>query len=231
MADGTEDKEATRGKSTEWDAASEQALTIIGLTISPDQYQYIRKAKTGPEAWAALRNVYEKPSRANRIALKREFYTTLHDPSAPIRDYTNRITELSNRLSAIGVTLKDADIVDVLIFNLHPTWASIASTLAAAQGELKLADVIGALVDEEGRRGGMPNSDNNPDESALFARSRRMRSPEQRFKNNVDGCYVCGQRGHIARDCSKRVQPSANVASGEHTDSKPLSNTIFGTVW
>ncbi|CDO75143.1 hypothetical protein BN946_scf184639.g5 [Trametes cinnabarina] len=152
IATGTEERPTTRNKQERWDLQAENALTIIGLSIQPDQYEYIRDAKTGPATWAALRAVYEKNSRANRIALKREFYTTRHDPNAPIREYTNRVTALANRLKAIGVTLKDEDIVDVLIFNLDPSWASIASSLSALPGDLKLTDVIGALVDEEARR-------------------------------------------------------------------------------
>ncbi|KAI9069738.1 hypothetical protein FKP32DRAFT_1546588, partial [Trametes sanguinea] len=81
-----------------WEKLSELALTIIGLTINPDQYDYIRNAKTGAEAWSALQEAYEKNTRANRITLKREFYTAAHDPNAPIREYTNRVTNLANRL-------------------------------------------------------------------------------------------------------------------------------------
>ncbi|KAL1937483.1 hypothetical protein VTO73DRAFT_13135 [Trametes versicolor] len=67
VANGTEERPTTREKSEQWDKSAEQALTIIGLTVNPDQYHYIRDAKNGPEAWSALRGVYEKNSRANRF--------------------------------------------------------------------------------------------------------------------------------------------------------------------
>ena len=70
---------------TEWDTKADEALTIIGLTISVDQYQYIRDATNGIGAWEALAKIYEKNSRANRIALKRQFYGYQHDSTLPIQ--------------------------------------------------------------------------------------------------------------------------------------------------
>src|ERR1700739_3534820 len=54
----------------DWDGKADEGLTIIGLTIDPDQYQYIRDAANGARAWEELAKVYEKNSRGNRIALK-----------------------------------------------------------------------------------------------------------------------------------------------------------------
>lgn len=229
VANGTEERPTTREKSDQWDKSAEQALTIIGLTVNPDQYHYIRDAKNGPEAWSALRGVYEKNSRANRIALKREFYTTAHDPRAPIREYTNRVTDLANRLKAIGVSLRDDDVIDVLIYNLHPSWASIASTLSAAPGTLKLLDVIGALVDEEARRAPDSSPDaTDPDDTALVSRQpRRSRQNDPKFRNAPGSCYACNKPGHIARDCPNRPAV-ANLATD--SDSEP-ELVLSGTIW
>ncbi|KAF8218895.1 hypothetical protein L208DRAFT_1345879 [Tricholoma matsutake] len=57
-------------------------------------------------------------------------------------------------LKLIKVTLIDEDIIDVLIFNLHKSLGSIVALLMAATKTLRLSDVTGALLDEEGRRGG-----------------------------------------------------------------------------
>ncbi|KAI9068907.1 hypothetical protein FKP32DRAFT_1600228 [Trametes sanguinea] len=76
---------------------------------------------------------FKRPMRRSRITLKCEFYTAAHDPNAPIHEYTNRVTNLATRLKSIGITLLDNDIIDVLIINLHPRWASIASSLSTSQ--------------------------------------------------------------------------------------------------
>ncbi|OBZ77569.1 hypothetical protein A0H81_01930 [Grifola frondosa] len=139
---------------SDYAAKAEQALMAIGLTVDPSQYGYIQDSADGPAAWAALAGVYEKNSHANRIALKRQFFNFRHDTERPIRDYISSITDLAARLKSIGVKLLDEDITDVLIFNLRESWSNIAGTLTASKEEMKIADVMGALVDEEGWRGG-----------------------------------------------------------------------------
>ncbi|CDO74298.1 hypothetical protein BN946_scf184839.g3 [Trametes cinnabarina] len=226
IATGTKERLTTRDKQERWDLQAENALTIIGLSIQPDQYEYIRDAKTGPAAWAALCAVYEKNSRANQIALKREFYTTRHNPNALIREYTNHVTALANRLKAIGVTLKDEDIVDVLIFNLDPSWASIASSLSALPGDLKLTDVIGALVDEEARRAPETAISGSTEDTALYTQSRRSRA--MNAPQSVK-CYICGKPGHISHDCPKR-QDQAHVTHNSNSD-PDVNHLATGTVW
>ncbi|CDO74294.1 hypothetical protein BN946_scf184802.g2 [Trametes cinnabarina] len=226
VATGTEERLTTREKQERWDLQAENAFTIIGLSIKPDQYEYIWDAKTGPAAWAALRAIYEKNSRANRIALKREFYITRHDLNAPIHEYTNRIMALANRLKAIGVTLKDKDIVDVLIFNLDPSWASIASSLSALPGDLKLADVISTLVDEEARRAPETAIPGPTEDTALYTRSRRFRAANA---PQCVKCYICGKPGHISHNCPKR-QDQAHVTNDSNSD-PDINLLATGTIW
>ncbi|OBZ67164.1 hypothetical protein A0H81_12816 [Grifola frondosa] len=104
---------------SDYAAKAEQALTAIGLTVDPSQYGYIRDSADGPAAWAALAGVYEKNSRANRIALKRQFFNFRHDTERPIRDYISGITDLAARLKSIGVKLLDEDITDALFLILE----------------------------------------------------------------------------------------------------------------
>jgi hypothetical protein len=80
-------------------------------------------------------------SRSTHIDLKRQFYGFEHDTSASISTYVNGITDLARKLNAIGVSLSDQEITDVLIFNLDNEYSSIASSLVASKEELTTADV------------------------------------------------------------------------------------------
>ena len=196
VINGTEERPALHDKTTEWDHLAEHGLTVIGLTVEPSQYVYIRDTKSSPLAWTALQAQYQKKSRANHIALKRQLYSTQQDPSAPIREYTSRILDTATRLHSIGVTFKDEDIVDVLIFNLHPDWSNVAMTLTTSQGNLKTADIVSTLEDEESHHNLKPDP-NYP--SVLYAHGLHSHSPTTRM------CYTCGKPSHIARDCSQHT--------------------------
>ena len=87
--------------------------------------------------------------------------------------------------------------MDVLIFNLHESWGNIAGSLTTAAGNLKINDVKGALIDEEGRRDG-PNS---PETTALHG---KLCNHQTRSKSVT--CYWCNKPGHIARNCKEEIQ-------------------------
>ena len=148
------EKPATRTSREDWNKKAKESLTYIGLTISQNQYGYIWDSTDGPNAWKALADIYEKNNRATHIFLKRQFYRYQHDEMCPIADYIASITDLAAQLKLIKVTLSDKNIIDVLIFNLHESWGSIAASLTAATKALRLNDVTGVLLDEEGRKGG-----------------------------------------------------------------------------
>ncbi|KAI0830202.1 hypothetical protein BC628DRAFT_1473464 [Trametes gibbosa] len=64
----TADKRLTlRDKAAEWDRLSEQGLTVIGLTVEPSQYVYIRDAKTASATWTTLQGQYQKNFVCNSL--------------------------------------------------------------------------------------------------------------------------------------------------------------------
>ena len=205
------EKRPTDGKEEkEWDRKAEEGLTLIGLSMQPSQYTYIRDAKNGVDAWTALKDAYEKNSRSTRINLKRQFYNFEHDINAPIQVYISGITDLAGKLKAIRVALTDEDITDVLIFNLDNEYSSIASTLMASKSEFKVADVTSALLEEEQRKGGAPPP--SVDTIALMGKSSDhphfgtgppgRRGPYRDARDGIKrACYRCGRTGHTFKFC------------------------------
>lgn len=211
VVSGTAKRPAADGKEEkEWDRKAEEGLTLIGLSIQPSQYTYIRDANNGIEAWNALKDAYEKNSRSTRINLKRQFFNFEHDTNAPMQSYVSGITDLAGKLKAIGVTLTDEDITDVLIFNLDNEYSSIASTLMASKSEFKVADVASALLEEEQRKGGAPPP--SVDGITLMGKSSNhphfgtgppgRRGPHRDAREGIKRtCYRCRRTGHLIKDC------------------------------
>ncbi|KAF5309951.1 hypothetical protein D9619_010449 [Psilocybe cf. subviscida] len=202
--------ETEKEKVKEWKKLADDGLTIIGLTVDPSQYTYIRDAEDGVEAWSILKGLYEKNTRSTRINLKRQFYNFEHDVNAPMQAYVSGITDLAAKLKAIGMSLTDEDITDVLIFNLNNDFSSIAASLTASKADLKIADVTGALLEEEQRRGGAPKL-----ETAMTAKLNDGRGPWPNVRKGPEtarregyagtlGCYRCGRTGHIWRFCTAK---------------------------
>jgi hypothetical protein len=197
-------------KNDDWKKAVDEALTYIGLTVSPGQYGHIRTAKDGAEAWKALTDIYEKNSRATRISLKRQFYGYQHDTNDSIQSYISGISSLAARIEALGITLSPTDITDVLIFNLDESYSNIAATLTATKDELSVADVTGALIDEEGRRSGSGDQrEKDTKDVALYARAPKSIR-----------CFNCGKMGHMARNCR-------NPKKDDEKDSANTAYTVF----
>jgi hypothetical protein len=206
-----------------WEIKAEEGFTLIALTVEASQYTYIRDAKNGPEAWKALKDIYEKNSRSMRINLKRQFYGFEHDTSASISAYVNGITDLARKLNAIGVSLSDQEITDVLIFNLDNEYSSIASSLVASKEELTTADVKSALFEEERRKGGpgtetalYSNGINNDGKGPGGRRGPNRDRREGLIDNRT--CYRCGRTGHISRNCK-----AVKTADGEDISDPPTN--------
>jgi ABC-type molybdate transport system ATPase subunit len=120
VTSGEEEKPSGEAEKS-WEIKAEERFTLIALTVEASQYTYIRDAKNGPEAWKALKDIYEKNSRSMRINLKRQFYGFEHDTSTSISAYSVLHVRLHNKsnenlfvhvmcdLGCLGVTALNLD--------------------------------------------------------------------------------------------------------------------------
>lgn len=202
-----------------WDSIESQGLAIVGLTVDHTQKEYIRSAKTGNEAWANLKEIHEKNSTSKRTSLKRAFYAYQHDTSLPISTYISDITSAANSLKAIGITLSDLDITDVLIYSLAPEYSDVATALMTRSDRdtLKIAAVTAALREKGARLALEKGSDDSEQGPAAFAIQRncaKCGKPGHSALNcwKDQKCDSCGKMGHIAKVCRQKESANFNFS-------------------
>lgn len=205
----------------DWDGKSEEALTAIGLTVDSSQTAHIRDCTTGPEAWSTLTALYERSGRANRIMLKRQFFGYVHDTSKPMVDYISGITTLASKLKAIGVTLSEEDVTDVLIFSLASSYTHVATSLMSSTADLTTSGISSTLIEAEEQTKKDPNTAitlrAHVSNSGNVHRTYHQKVREEREKpkeKEQKGCYRCGEPGHIARYCT--APAPIETAPGAH---------------
>ncbi|KAG2758652.1 hypothetical protein Pcac1_g29244 [Phytophthora cactorum] len=68
-----------RGGSRLFRKKSRKALAIVCLAMEDSQLPLVRSAKDAHDAWSRLKGHFEKKSLANKLFLRRRFFTTMMD--------------------------------------------------------------------------------------------------------------------------------------------------------
>ena len=82
---------------------SRKALAIICLAMEDLQLPLVRSAKDAHDAWSRLEGHYEKKSLANKLFLRRRFFTTMMGEGDDVLEHINRLKTLAEQLDAVGL--------------------------------------------------------------------------------------------------------------------------------
>ena len=108
-------------------------------------------------------------------------------------------------------------------------YSSIAASLTATKGELKVSEVTSALIEEEQRRGGGPTID---PATSLYSNSgpHGRRGPHRDIREGFSDnrkCFRCGRTGHILRDChAKKTFDGKDITSEMEKEIQEKSKEI-----
>ncbi|KAG2974578.1 hypothetical protein PC118_g14432 [Phytophthora cactorum] len=97
---------------------SRKALAIVCLAMEDSQLPLVRSAKDAHDAWSRLKGHFEKKSLANKLFLRRRFFTTMMDEGDGVLEHINKIKTLAEQLDAVGAPVSEDDLVITLLGSL-----------------------------------------------------------------------------------------------------------------
>ncbi|KAG6613824.1 Transposon-encoded protein [Phytophthora cinnamomi] len=99
---------ATTLDQTTFKRKSRKALAIICLAMEDSQLPLVRSAKDAYDAWSRLEGHFEKKSLANKLFLRRRFFTTMMAEGDDVLEHINKIKTLAEQLDAVGAPGRQA---------------------------------------------------------------------------------------------------------------------------
>src|SRR5438105_8213327 len=196
-------------------------ISVLGENLV-DAYMHLF---TSQELWEALEVKFGVSDAGNERYVMEQFhdYRIVDDRS---------VVEQAHEIQSLAKELENFP--GCIIANLPHSWKDFATSLKHKRQEFSVADLIGSLdVEEKARvkdtrvKGHEGNSSANLVQKKNFQFQKKAKNKAEN-KNNTNqitnfkkkknnkkgGCFVCGDSGHWAKDCSDRKdkhKKSANV--------------------
>lgn len=113
-----------------------------------EDYQYLIQdhLASALKAWRAVLAHFTKSTMPRRIQARHTFYHVEHDPSQSIGIYIHAVTKARQALAALGCKVDDVETLDVLLMNLHESFASVKTAILTSKEEPKLEEVKAILT-------------------------------------------------------------------------------------
>ena len=81
---------------------SRKAMAVICLAMEDSQLPLVRSASGAYDAWSRLEDHFEKKSLANKLFLRRRFFTTIMEEGDDVLEHINKLKTLAEQLEAVG---------------------------------------------------------------------------------------------------------------------------------
>ncbi|KAL7287560.1 hypothetical protein TKK_0018211 [Trichogramma kaykai] len=210
-----------------WLQEDAKAMFLISSAIEPPQMESLLTCDTSKEMWDKLSMIHEQKTASHKFLLSQRFHDYRMDMADSVMQHVSKVQNLARQLADLGERLPDTQIMAKIIVtlptkfhNFRTTWSSIEAS------RQNIGFLVERLVEEEEL---MKASDDDQN-IALIASSRRNK-PSESDQNKQRGaskiferarkplkditCYVCGEKGHVARMCVLRKQESSQQTSYE----------------
>ncbi|XP_071926089.1 uncharacterized protein [Coffea arabica] len=134
-----------------------RAMTCIHSAVSNAVFTKIMTCETAKEAWDALKVAFQDNDRTRQMQvlnLRREFELLRMKDTENIKEYSDRLLNVVNKIRLIGEQLPDSRVVEKVLVCLPERFEAKISSLEDSrdQSQMTLPELINALEAQEQRR-------------------------------------------------------------------------------
>lgn len=181
-----------------WTKKDGEARAYIGLLVCDNQLNYVRKATSARNAWDNLKNYHEKSTLSNKVTLMRAICNLKLEENGNVVSHVNAMTELFEKLGALGDRISDDWVVAMLLSSLPKSYDTLITALETRpEGDLTLSLVQSKLLEEYRKRS--IRTEEKTTESVLKTTHTAVKP---KVSQSLE-CFFCKRKGHMKRDCKK----------------------------
>ncbi|KAF1318429.1 Integrase catalytic core protein, partial [Globisporangium splendens] len=202
---------------------SRKALAIICLALEDSQLPLVCSSIGAHDAWSKLEAHFEKKSLANKLFLRRRFFTTMMEDGDDVLQHINKLKTLAEQLDAVGAPVSEEDLVITLLGSLSESYQFLITALESRSDTLTWELVTSRLLHKDMKR--KEQGGDGVAAGQAFMTGDKKRSVRPGKKTGV--CNYCGKMGHWIAECPSRIHDNAdrqrpqraNVAHNQDEDS------------
>ena len=86
-----------------------KAFATICLSLGDEQLSLVRSAKTAKEVWEKLENHYQVKSLANKLFLRKKYFSSSMSPTDNMMEHMNKLRSLAEQLESVGAPVSEDD--------------------------------------------------------------------------------------------------------------------------
>ena len=180
-----------------------QARGLIIMNVALHHLPALEETETALQAWNQLLALYNAKSHLRCAYLLKEINDIKMQPNEQVAKLFARARSLRNRLVKAGGVMSVTQLINIVLTKLPKNFAMIAAILSASDGELDLETVTAKLQCVELLQEAV-------DTNIAFYANHGGRGGRGGYGgrggrgNGADnGCWMCGEPGHIKANCPK----------------------------
>lgn len=174
-----------------------KAWSEINLLLDESIYSYIGDTTTAKGAWEALETAFQDSGLCRKVGLLKQLVQLQLTDCDSTEDYVSKMMTTAQKVKKTGLKLDEEVIASLMLAGLPDNFDSLVMAVENSKKDLKIDDVKTLLLQE-------PRLGNAKTGDAFFSKKKQQKKTFL--------CHLCGEPGHIKRNCPKNGESKAAAA-------------------